>query len=62
MEDVKMKKEYIKPQMKAVKIRHARMLMTSGGVYTSVGAKDTSDNDLGITYGGIDENGTFDPE
>ena len=48
--------------MKAVKIRHARMLMTSGGVYTSVGAKDTSGNDLGITYGGIDENGTFDPE
>ena len=56
-----MKKEYIKPQMKAIKIRHARMLMTSGGVYNSVSGKLGND-DLDITYGGIDANGDLDPE
>lgn len=56
-----MKKEYIKPQIKAIKIRHARMLMTSGGVYSSVSGT-MGGQDLDITYGGIDTNGDLDPE
>ena len=59
-----MKKEYIKPQMKAIKIRYSRILMASGGVYSSItsGTGSGDITDLDITYGGIDESGTLDPE
>ena len=57
-----MKKEYIKPQMKAIKIRHARMLMTSGGIYNNSVTGTLDGADLDIKYGGIDDSGTLDPD
>ena len=51
-----MKMEFIKPQIEVIEISTGEILMTSlNGVYSK-------DSGFDVGYGGVDENGEYDPD
>ena len=56
LEDKEMKKEYLEPQIKIILDTASVLLSGSGGVTGNLDGNDE------IGYGGVDEEGTIDPE
>ena len=53
-----MKKDYIDPEMKVIKISHSHVLVTSGLDRMRIKANGEYD----IFYGGVDDDGDLDPD